>query len=46
MVSLKSHLWCIFIAPMVHFHRTYGALAIAPMVQFNRTYGAFLLHLW
>lgn len=29
---------------MVHFHRTYGALAIAPMVQFNRTIGAFLLH--
>lgn len=29
---------------MVHFHRTYGALAIAPMVQFNRTYGAMKMH--
>ncbi len=31
---------------MVHFHRTYGALAIAPMVQFNRTIGAIKMHLW
>ena len=38
MVYVQSHLWCVFIAPMVRLHYTYGAILLHLWCVCHRIY--------